>query len=149
MNPQLARDFIEKLKADRRAELARTTAESAARADADRQQAEQAFNADLSAALAQLDAAWLLGFRADDGKNRTWEDDDGMEWRRTRFNVSGHRPIELILTYSMDGWILPADESLHWFAETCADGRGAGVHTLADALIAAECGPEDREPIPF
>jgi hypothetical protein len=154
-NPQLARDFIAKIKADRRAELARIDAEAAARVESERQRGEQSFNADVSAALAQLDAAWLAEFRDDDapvpGAAATeWQDDDGVRFRRARFAVPGHNAVDLVLTWLANRWADDGEVS-PWFARNDR-GQTSYHDTLADALIAAEVGPPDANPdgpIPF
>ncbi len=133
------RVLVERLKADRRAELAAAAAD-ARRAEAERLRAFWAhFDADLASALDALGAGWLLPFRTETDKEREHE---GYRLRAVTFDLADgrHCAVQLYLAWRAGNW-RPAGEAAGtdlctWYVP--GGQRYGSADTLADALIAAE-----------
>lgn len=148
-------EHVEKLKADRRAELAAKAAEEerVVRDLAERKRA--AWMQGVVDALAELGEGWLLPFRAPD-KDRDSFNANSRTYREAAFAVPGHRVIVLrmedICYHNEFKWRVWPPENSGWMA-TWAVANGSAVEgypTLSDALIAAELKPGDAdEPIPY
>lgn len=146
--------LIEKLKADRLAELRAAEEKRRADEEADRQRIATEFAGDVHDALAAAGCLWLLEFFDQNADRQEWNDDD-LDCRCTlaTFRVPGHRAVYLFLERPKDceRWRFPPEEnqSHRWAADR--DGgpkHGRTYHeTIADALIAAD-ERADPEPDP-
>ncbi len=145
-------ETIEQLKQQRKAEIAARDQEVERKRQELVRAGQMAFQNDLSRALAQLDADWLLPFQANPGVLYDWTDDDtGRRMRRVQFTVPGHRSVYLMLSRPEGhfDWILPDRELFSHIWSGTNNHRGDEyVETLIDALIVSEIDSNEPE-IPF
>jgi hypothetical protein len=132
-------ELVEKLKADRRAELAAAETERTRQAEAARAREQDELEGAKSRAL------WLAPFYAG---QLTGGARNGRDLLAVHFDVPGHRRIAMRLVRHSGGWEPAAvgccDQVKTWVGQ-CLDGSSAECDTLADALLAAEGEPK----IPF
>jgi hypothetical protein len=128
-------EIVQKLKAQRLAELkaAEDAREAEKRAKAER--AEREFAEHLPVLLQELHAGWLMEFytgAAPVEGNRVAE-----------FAIPGHRPVGLTLFRGADGWFVVQYVQGVWSVQ------GAQHKLLADALLAADKTLEAADEIPY
>lgn len=150
--PHPALERVEKLKADRRAELARAEAERRAK-EVEREAREAAaWERDVAAALDALGLSWLYEFRAPEADTGPYRHGSYDTHRGARFAVPGHRLVSLLMD-RVDGhertWkAYSGTATYQWEAQTGYKEKWGGCETLADALMAAEPAEGDTPPDP-
>lgn len=145
---------IEKLKADRRAEIEAAKAEEENRLREEEEKKRREWERGIAAAVVELGVIWLAEYRAAEADGVQFSACAGRTFREAAFRIPCHRVIVLrmhAIGYTdvlWEAWTLHPNMIQTW--GVVSGSAVTGCDSLADALIAAELKPgETDEEIPF